>query len=313
MKKRVKFKNAAVEWLDYKKEFVKESTCMQYTEVVYNYLMPEIGDKYIFELKHDKIQPIILKWMDRESDSALSESTVKNIIVILKDFLKYAKKMKYIDNIDLSIQIPKRTNIKKLRVLQNEEYKKIINSITKKSILKDIGILFTLYTGLRIGEICALKWDDIDLERKIVTISKTMQRILVRENEKTYTKVIITEPKTECSIREIPLANSLTEMLKEYMPINTKTYLLTGTSAFIEPRTYRNHFNRFLKKHNISHINFHGLRHTFATKCIELGADYKTVSELLGHASVNITLNLYVHPQIEQKRRCVELLEKSYV
>lgn len=91
-----------------------------------------------------------------------------------------------------------------------------------------------------------------------------------------------------------------------------KHIFLTGTIAFIEPRTYRNHFNKFLKKHNIPHINFHGLRHTFATKCIELGADYKTVSELLGHASVNITLNLYVHPQIEQKRRCVELLENVF-
>ena len=106
--------------------------------------------------------------------------------------------------------------------------------------------------------------------------------------------------------------NTLTKLvnfLKKVMPKDRQTYFLTGSKKYIEPRTYRNHFNRILKKYDISHINFHGLRHTFASKCIELGADYKTVSELLGHASVNVTLNLYVHPQIEQKRKCVELLK----
>lgn len=232
MKKRIKFKDAAIDWLTYKKDFVKESTCMQYSEVVYNYLIPEIGNKYVFELKYDTIQPVILKWMDRENDNALSESTVRNIIVILKDFLKYAKKKKYIESIDLMIKIPKRLSIKKLRVLQSEEYRKVVNNITKKSNLKDIGILFTLYTGLRIGEICALKWEDIDLERQIVTISKTMQRILVREDGKTYTKIVITEPKTECSIREIPLANSMAKILKEIIPKNEKTYFFNWNNRF---------------------------------------------------------------------------------
>lgn len=313
MKKRIKFQKAADEWLKYKKDFVKESTFMMYSEVVYNYLMPKLENRYVHDIKGEVVQEFVIKWMNNEDEKErLAESTVKNIIVILKDFLRYAKAKNYIGNIDFAIQIPKRVKSKNIKVLKNKEYIKLINGITEKSNIKDIGILFTLYTGLRIGEICALKWDSIDLETKTVLVCKTMQRIFVRENEKTYTKVVITVPKTNSSIREIPLNNRLVEILKKVMPSDKESYFLTGNKMYTEPRTYRNYLNRLLKRYGISHINFHGLRHTFATKCIELGADYKTVSELLGHANVNITLNLYVHPQIEQKRRCVELLESLY-
>ena len=311
MKKRIKFEKAAGEWLMYKKEFVKESTCMMYSEVVYNYLMPKFRKKYVYEIKADLVQQIVIDWMNNEEEkNRLAESTVKCILVILKDFLKYARMKNYIDNVDISVQMPKRVSSKKIKVLKKNEYLKIVNSITERSSLKDIGILFTLFTGLRIGEICALKWEDIDIENMTVSVNKTMQRILVREEGKNvYTKVVITVPKTSSSIREIPLNTKLVNFLKKVMPKDRQTYFLTGSKKYIEPRTYRNHFNRILKRYDISHINFHGLRHTFASKCIELGADYKTVSELLGHASVNVTLNLYVHPQIEQKRKCVELLK----
>ena len=311
MKKRIKFEKAAGEWLMYKKEFVKESTCMMYSEVVYNYLMPKFRKKYVYEIKADLVQQIVIDWMNNEEEkNRLAESTVKCILVILKDFLKYARMKNYIDNVDISVQMPKRVSSKKIKVLKKNEYLKIVNSITERSSLKDIGILFTLFTGLRIGEICALKWEDIDIENMTVSVNKTMQRILVREEGKdVYTKVVITVPKTSSSIREIPLNTKLVNFLKKVMPKDRQTYFLTGSKKYIEPRTYRNHFNRILKRYDISHINFHGLRHTFASKCIELGADYKTVSELLGHASVNVTLNLYVHPQIEQKRKCVELLK----
>ena len=311
MKKRIKFEKAAGEWLMYKKEFVKESTCMMYSEVVYNYLMPKFRKKYVYEIKADLVQQIVIDWMNNEEEkNRLAESTVKCILVILKDFLKYARMKNYIDNVNISVQMPKRVSSKKIKVLKKNEYLKIVNSITERSSLKDIGILFTLFTGLRIGEICALKWEDIDIENMTVSVNKTMQRILVREEGKdVYTKVVVTVPKTSCSIREIPLNTKLVNFLKKVMPKDRQTYFLTGSKKYIEPRTYRNHFNRILKKYDISHINFHGLRHTFASKCIELGADYKTVSELLGHASVNVTLNLYVHPQIEQKRKCVELLK----
>lgn len=310
MKRRIRFQKAVEEWLKYKRDFVKESTFMMYSEVIYNYLMPKLINKYVHDIKSEMIQEFVIEWMNNEDENErLAESTVKNIIVILKDFLKYAKAKNYISNIDFALQLPKRVKCNKIKVLKNQEYIKLINCINEKSDIKDIGILFTLYTGLRIGEICALKWENIDLESKTVNVCKTMQRIFVRENGKTYTKVVVTVPKTNSSIREIPLNNRLVEILRKIMPLDKETYFLTGKKKYIEPRTYRNSLNRLLKKHNISHINFHGLRHTFATKCIELGADYKTVSELLGHANVNITLNLYVHPQIEQKRKCVELLE----
>lgn len=315
MIKRIKIKDAVEEWLDYKSNFVKESTCMSYAVVAYNYFLPYISKKYVHEITEEIIQKIVFDWMknDNEKGVVLCETTAKNNMAIIKDFIKYAIKKKYIQHLELSIQIPKKITQEKIQVLSKQDYKQVIKATSNSTQLKDIGILITLYTGLRIGEICALKWEDIDVERKILSVSKTMQRIFVREGSQTYTKIVITVPKTKYSIREIPLTDKMIKTLKKVMPKNLQTYILTGNEHFIEPRTYRNYFNKFLDKYNIEHIKFHGLRHTFATKCIELGADYKTVSELLGHANVNITLNLYVHPQIEQKRKCIEILENAYI
>ena len=253
MKKRIKFEKAAGEWLMYKKEFVKESTCMMYSEVVYNYLMPKFRKKYVYEIKAELVQQIVIDWMNNEEEeNRLAESTVKCILVILKDFLKYARMKNYIDNVNISVQMPKRVSSKKIKVLKKNEYLKIVNSITERSSLRDIGILFTLFTGLRIGEICALKWEDIDIENMTVSVNKTMQRILVREEGKNvYTKVVITVPKTSSSIREIPLNTKLVNFLKKVMPKDRQTYFLTGSKKYIEPRTYRNHFNRILKKYDI--------------------------------------------------------------
>lgn len=123
-----------------------------------------------------------------------------------------------------------------------------------------------------------------------------------------HTKVMITTPKSRKSVREIPISEALYEMLSKYKRQNPEHYLVTGSPLYMEPRLYRKHYAGFFEKKKAEYIHFHGLRHTFATRCIEAGADYKVVSELLGHASVNLTLNLYVHPQWEDKKRCVDLV-----
>ena len=137
-----------------------------------------------------------------------------------------------------------------------------------------------------------------------------MQRIYLKDQlgERGYTKVTVTTPKSRKSVREIPISDALYELLKKYRNQNPEYYLITGSSRHMEPRLYRKHYAHFLEKKKTEYIHFHGLRHTFATRCIEAGADYKVVSELLGHASVNLTLNLYVHPQWEDKKRCVDLV-----
>ena len=155
-----------------------------------------------------------------------------------------------------------------------------------------------LYTGIRIGEICALKWKDINFKNNTIIINKTLQRIYIKEQNKNTSKIIISSPKTK------------------YL-LNIKTddndYIIKGTIKYIETRSYRTYFNKLLNKLNIRKVNFHVLRHTFATNCIIAGIDCKTVSELLGHSSVNITLNLYVHPKIEEKMKCINIISKNLI
>lgn len=149
--------------------------------------------------------------------------------------------------------------------------------------------------------------EDIDFDKKIIKINKTLQRIYIKDKNKSSSKVIITNPKTINSSRIIPLNNDLINILNNEKS-NNNYYILTNSIKYIEPRSYRYYFNNLLKKLNIKHFNFHSLRHTFATNCISLGIDYKIVSELLGHSNINTTLNLYVHPRIEDKRKCIDLI-----
>lgn len=143
-------------------------------------------------------------------------------------------------------------------------------------------------------------------------VNKTLQRVYIKEKSKNVSKIIISTPKTTNALREIPINEKLISYLK-IVAGNSNEYVITGTTNYMEPRSYRRYFSNFLKKLDIDNINFHGLRHTFATNCISLGIDPKTVSELLGHASVNITLNLYVHPELSKKKKCIDLLSKEFI
>ena len=217
-------------------------------------------------------------------------------------------KMKHIE---LTFNYPKDQHDNKIYILTKHEQNKITDYVLKNLTTRNVGILISLYSGIRIGELCALKWEDIDFKKGILDINKTIQRIYIKDKEKNISKVIITTPKTKNANREIPINKDFLEILKK-VKTNKEDYILTGNSNYIEPRTYRKYFNKVLKEAKIKHFNFHSLRHTFATNCISLGVDYKTVSELLGHANVNITLNLYVHPRLSQKKKCIDLVCKVF-
>ena len=199
----------------------------------------------------------------------------------------------------------------KIYTISKQDQDKLIDYILKNQSSKNFGILLTLYSGIRIGELCALKWKDIDFKNNILNINKTLQRVYIKDKQINKSKLIITNPKTHNAEREIPLNKDFAKELKKFKTDN-EDYILSGSRKWIEPRTYRRFFARTLEKVKIDKINFHGLRHTFATNCIKLGVDYKTVSELLGHATVNITLNLYVHPQMSQKKKCIDLICKKF-
>ena len=187
-----------------------------------------------------------------------------------------------------SISMPK-IQRNEISVLNESERKNLQNHLVNNLNNTNIGILLTMYSGMRIGEIGALKWEDIDLNNGIIHISRTIQRIKDKSGN-SKTKLVIGTPKSKTSERDIPIPDFLVDILKA-RNCNENNFILSGTYKPTEPRTIQNRFKSVLKKCGIRNVNFHLLRHTYATVCIENGFDAKTVSELLGHASVNITLN----------------------
>ena len=189
-----------------------------------------------------------------------------------------------------------------MRVLSIEEQRQLTKVLLDNTDTIKLGVLISLYTGIRIGELCALKWENLNLSSKTLSIRETMQRIQCSEKTETVkTKIIITEPKSRCSIRNIPIPDFLIELIQQFQ--NTpRSYVLTGdNNRYIEPRTMQNWFKRYVQESGIEKANYHSLRHTFATRCVEVGFDVKTLSEILGHTNVNITLNRYVHSSFELK------------
>ncbi|MGN1087293.1 MAG: site-specific integrase, partial [Porcipelethomonas sp.] len=174
-----------------------------------------------------------------------------------------------------------------------------------------LGIALSMSTGIRIGELCALQWNEIDLKKSILTVRKTMQRIQTYESHE-KTKIIIAEPKSLCSRREIPLPQFLCDTLRNFRR-NNNCFLLSGESErFVEPRALSYTFKKYVKECGLKNVNFHALRHTFATRCVESGFDIKTLSEILGHSSVKITLDRYVHSSMELKRKNMEKLAEIF-
>ena len=197
-------------------------------------------------------------------------------------------------------------------ILTKKEQKKITDYVLENLTPRNLGILISLYSGMRIGEICALKWEDIDFKRNIIHVNKTLQRVYIKDDKnETTPKLVISPPKTLTSNRDIPINKEFASVIKP-LKLNSKHYVLTSSFEETEPRAYRRHFNLILDKLKIKHINFHSLRHTFATNCISLGIDYKTVSELLGHSDISTTLNLYVHPNLSDKKKCMNVIWKNH-
>ncbi len=313
-KNKILYKDWIYNWLIEKKEYIKESTYANYSNNVFNHIIPKLGNYNLEDLNHKIIQDFLLNLFKngrKDGTGGLSEKTIKDITIIIKGSLKKAINEEKIRHFELSFIYPKDNKDKKIYVLSKNEQNKLTNYVLDNLNNRNIGLLISLYSGLRIGELCALQWNDIDFKRNILSVNKTIQRVYIKDKEKNISKVIITSPKTKNANREIPINKEFSEFLRKVKTCNND-FVITGSNSYLEPRTYRKYFNKVLKLAKINSFNFHSLRHTFATNCISLGVDYKTVSELLGHANVNITLNLYVHPRLSQKKKCIDLICKVF-
>ena len=297
-KRRKNFRVVTEEWLKYKKNTVKKSTYYNYSYSVEKYLYPKFADQDITQIKDYN------DFIEKLTDT-LAPKTVRDIITKLKEIINFYEEE---HNTKLNIKkmsLPK-MNKKEIQILSNKEKQKLEKYCIEQNSLKSLGILICLNTGLRIGEVCALRWENIDFESKKIHIEKTIERIYSKEENKTI--VIIDTPKSITSVRTIPINSKLYNILKQIRGKSKKTdFVLTGSSEhYVEPRNYQYHFKEILKRSKVKKYKFHTLRHTFATNCIEARMDIKSLSEILGHADVSITLNIYVHSSDKAKRKYLE-------
>jgi len=283
------------------KNQVKESTYGLYMRYSENYISPHFKDTPVSLLTSEMVQGFV----DSLLGNGLSVATTQSVF----NFLKNGLKTKLAKDI-FTIKLPKKQHYK-VEVLSIDEQKRLELVAKDSDTINHIAIILCLYTGIRIGELCGIMWKDIDFERQTLSINRTVQRIKnIDSNDKT--KVICLNPKSDTSQRDIPLPTVIVEMLKEHKKNSNAPYIITFNENVIEPRTIQRRFKKLLSIAGIRDVNFHILRHTFATRALEKGFDIKTLSEVLGHASATMTLSKYAHVLDEHKRRSMELLSELY-
>jgi integrase len=311
VKRHASFSNVTIKWLSVISLKVKPSTYAEYTAMLSLHILPLLGKRKVQDLTAVDISLFAkMKLENGRSDGkgGLSVKRVRDILSIVKAIVDFAYS-EHIINSKLKITYPKLQQ-RTMRVLTRQEQTSLEMVLTANLDIYKLGILLCLYTGIRIGEVCALRWQDISADFDTLSIRQTLQRVKNTDEEGGKTRILIDSPKSQRSVREIPIPKFISSCLRSFVSKNRQFFLATKDILHTEPRTMQNHFARSTKAANIKDANFHTLRHTFATRCIEAGVDIKSLSEMLGHASVNITLNRYVHSSFDQKREGMNKLEK---
>ena len=303
------------EWLDiwlnkYTKFVVKLRTYERYKYIIEKHINPKLGEFELDDLSAVILQDYVLSELESGnliSSKGLANNSVIGIVNVLKSALKLAKSLEIcaVDNSD-KIKLPMATE-KPVTAFEKWEQEKLEKYCLSSNKTNYLGIVICLYTGIRLGELLALTWNDIDFKSGIMTISKTAYRI--KQNGKP--QVVIGQPKTKNAIRLIPLPKQLLEILKRVKRISNSDFVLsTRTGGIVGTRAYQKTYERILKKQDIPYKNFHSLRHTFATRAIEMGMDVKTLSEILGHKNPVITLQRYTHSMLSYKTEMMNKMGK---
>lgn len=307
----VALEQLAVDWLAKQKSQIKESSYVKYQNLIAKYLIPQIRELQPQELTSERLEIFCKTLLSSggRHHSGLSAKTVSDILSVTRAILRYSASKGYVISCDFSVISFKQPS-KNLRILSRLEQQKLCSYLQNNLTPVHLGILLSLFSGLRIGEICALQWSDISFEEKLIFVRRTMQRLQNTQDSERKTRICISTPKSPSSIRQIPIPDGLLELLRNNSG-DKNGYILTGKAdTFMEPRTMQRRFKKVLKAAGIEEVNYHVLRHTFATRCVELNFDVKSLSEILGHATVNITMNRYVHPSMEYKRQNMQRLSE---
>lgn len=311
MTENTQFKTLVNTWLNSKQAMITASTHANFVLIAENHLIPQFGRRKIGTITESDIQGYILYLYNDgrlDNDGGLTVKTIRDVILVLRLALTYAYKEKAIPLLNWEmIEYPKEIGVKRVVSLSKEEEQNLIQCIYLNLNRKTAGILIALMTGVRIGELCGLQMKDICLSNNTLSVNKTVQRIFDKRKGTTY--IHIGPPKTKTSARTIPIPSLLGNIIKKFLTDNPNHYFLTGKSKPTEPRTYRQFFARFIKRHGLTKVKFHEIRHTFAVRAIEIPEfDIKSLSEILGHKNVSFTLNVYGSANIQQKAKCMNLL-----
>lgn len=304
------FSAVAELWLDSESRTKKDSTICKYRNNLNIHLNPRFGSRVFSEIRREEVLDYIteLRTGSDANGNIMSKNTVKSILSVFRAVIVYGELHYRLPIADLTRLPVGITEELPLRLLSVKEEQKLLEYILSDLNSEKMGILLVLYTGLRLGELCALHWEDIDFKEGTLSVHATMKRIQTPHCQEHKSKVVLTSPKSRKSARTIPLHKDILDLLRDRAGENG-TFFLTGKeNRYIEPRTMQNRFKAIIRTAGIAEANFHALRHTFATRSIENGIDAKVLSEILGHASVKLTLDRYVHPSEEQKRRSVNAL-----
>lgn len=304
------YKNWLNEWLIHCiKPSSKQRTFEQYSKVAQIHILPYLGDIELTDLTPFVLQKFITDLTtngNKRTGKGLSPNFVKTILSVIQNSLKTAHLVGYLPEYSANkIKRPKIVE-KQVECFSIQEQKKIEEAALSAKKDKYRGIVLCLYTGLRIGELLALTWNDIDFDKNILSVTKTCHD----GNEDGKHVRIIDTPKTENSRRQIPLSKTLVKMLKEMKKKSKCEFVIADGEKPIFIRSYQRMFELFLKKLKLPHKGFHSLRHTFATRALECGMDVKSLSEILGHKNAVITLNRYAHSLWEHKAEMMNKLSK---
>lgn len=309
--KEISYEHWLIKWLQAKKVQVKESTYIRYRNIIMSHIIPGLGKYPINKIGTSLMESYVVDKLNNgrlDGNGGLSPKTMSDMMIVIKESFKYAQTFG-VRTICCFDGITIKRDIREMRVLSRIEQKQLLSVLFDNFDECKMGVFISLYTGIRIGELCALQWKNISFSEKVIIVEHTIQRLQNDDIDALQkTKLVVTKPKSSASLRSIPLPDFVIEAIRPFAG-PPSAYVLSGKrEEIIEPRTMQNKFKTYLKAGHIDNANFHSLRHTFATRCVEVGFDIKTLSEILGHSSVKITLDRYVHSSMELKRSNMEKL-----
>ncbi len=298
-------------WLNkYTKHTVKLRTYDRYKYIIEKHINPKLGDYELDDLNGEVLQDFVLSELESgnlNTKGKLANNSVIGIVNVLKGAMSTALSLNKINKNEMNkIKLPSPTE-KPVNAFERHEQEKIVKYCLKSKKNNYIGFVICLYTGIRLGELLALTWNDIDFAKGLMSITKTTYRI----KENGVPRIVVDEPKTKNSIRVIPLSKNLLDLLKKIKKTSNSNYVIsTRNNGIVGTRSYQRTFERILAKLDIPYKNFHSLRHTFATRAVEMGMDIKTLSEIIGHKNPMITLQRYTHSMMSYKTEMMNKMGK---